>query len=167
MEEKLAIGKLGSSFGLEGFIKVQSFSGEWGHFLNLEKLELRKGGKSRSFPVADVRKKGGQIQIRLEGIHSPESAREFTGWESYVSRDNAAPLEEGEFFHADLCACRLIYNNRNMGTVKSVVEGGNGELLEVEVIGTGIRYVPFMGEYIGQIDLDKGTIELLQDGVLE
>jgi 16S rRNA processing protein RimM len=167
MEKELAVGRLGSSFGVEGFLKVISFSGEWDHFLDLDTVILKNGPGREVMAVDSIRRKGGTLQIRLKGINSPEAARRYTGWDIYVPRENAAPLKEGEYYHADLCRCRLFCGDREIGPVQAVVEGGNGDLLEVRINGGTVRYIPFIPEYIGNVDIENRAVELLREGILE
>lgn len=165
--EKLVIGKIRTSFGIKGYLKVLSMSGELDHFLDLESIELYANGRSLNFKVEDVLIKSGALIMKLYGIETPEEGKKYSGWEIRVLREFAAPLDDGEYYQADLCRCRLFFNDAEAGTVRRVVEGGNGELLEVEKGDGSMVFVPFRNEFIGAVDIPNGKIELLTDWILE
>jgi 16S rRNA processing protein RimM len=71
---QFVVGLLGAPFGLEGYIKVRSLSGETGHIARLKQLALRQGAQARSFEVEGIDEKGDSLLIKLKGIDSPEAA---------------------------------------------------------------------------------------------
>ena len=167
LPEILTIGKIRTSFGVKGYLKVLSFSGEMEHFLSLDSVELYLDNKKKSFKVEDVSEKNGELLMKLAGIETPEEGKRYAGWEIRVPRENAAPLRDGEYYHADLCRCSLYCNNTEIGRVLRIIEGGNGELLEIEKEDGTAVMIPFHKEFIGKIDIAKGKIELLTDWILE
>jgi len=166
--DQIAIGFIRTTHGVKGYLKVESYSGERDHFLSLKQITLKSGGKGRSFTVEKIEPFGKGLLLKLQGLDNPESGKAFSGWEIWVDRQFAAPLNAGEFYQADLCGCRLMFQDTWVGTVKSMVQGGNGDLLEVEFPeAKGSRLVPFIKEFIGEVDVENKTIELLKDWVLE
>ena len=181
---------LGPPFGLEGFVKFRSFSGETAHLERLGSMTLRKNGVERVCRVVEMRpdarprkhdigRSGGGI-ILFEGVDGPEKAKTLTGSEIVVGREDAAPLNEGEYYIEDLKGLRLVADGKTpgveeavFGVVTGVFEGGGGMLLEVEVGETasgakgGARLVPFRDAFVGDISLEKGTIVLRASWVLE
>jgi len=166
-EDLLAIGRLGSPHGVQGYLRVQSYSGETGHFAALGEILLARGDERRVVGAEDSRISGPDILLRLAGCSGPEEARAWTGWEILVPRSRAAPLGPGEYYIADLTGCSLLFGGRPAGVVESVLEGGEAPLLEVR-LGTGkTALVPFRSQFIGAVDTPGRTIELLADWILE
>jgi 16S rRNA processing protein RimM len=189
--ERFIAGMLGQPFGLEGFVKFRSFSGETAHLERLESMTLRKNGGENVFRVVEIRpdvrprkhgneRSGGGI-ILFEGVDGPEKAKALTGSEIVVSREDAAPLDEGEYYIEDLKGLRLVADGKTpgveagtvFGVVTGVFEGGGGVLLEVNANETasnvkgGARLVPFRDAFIGEVSLEKGTIVLCAPWVLD
>jgi len=52
-----------------------------------------------------------------------------------------------------------------VGVVKSIIENGATDLLEIKVEG-GTRIIPLTEQFIGTIDVQAKTIELKDDWVL-
>jgi len=164
--DKLVIGLVRTSHGVRGNMKVTSFSGEFKHFLSLQEVVLRLKGREKSFVIESVTPMGDNILLKLEGIENPEDAKSFAGAEILVPREQAAPLKKGEFYQADLVGCQLVHQGKVLGDVKSMFQGGASDLLEV-VTEEGTFFVPFQSHYIGDVDLDKKTIELTAPWLLQ
>lgn len=166
--DKLAIGKIRTSTGVHGYFKVLSFSGEVLHFKKLkgQPVEIRLNSRSRSLLFEDVRMSGSNLTIKAEGINTPEEAKKLSGWEIFVERENAAKLNEDEFYLADLCKCKLIFEGEEVGIIKSVSDNGISDMLEVVVDGK-VKIIPFMKRFIGNVDVNKGIVVLTEGWLLE
>jgi 16S rRNA processing protein RimM len=183
---------LGQPFGLEGFVKFRSFSGETAHLERLGSMTLRKNGVEKVYRVVEIRPdtrpqkhSGGRSGyssggiILFEGVDGPEKAKALTGSEIVVSREDAAPLDKGEYYIEDLKGLRLVADGNTpgvdagtvFGVVTGVFEGGGGLLLEVNTGAStakgGARFVPFRDEFTGEVSLEKGTVVLCAPWVLD
>ena len=166
-EDMLVIGRLGSPHGVQGFLRVLSYSGETGHFAALGEVLVVREGERRVVRVEESRSSGPDVWLRLAGCSGPEEARAWTGWEILVPRSRAAPLGPGEYYIADLTGCALVFGGKTAGVVEAVLEGGEAPLLEIRR-GTGkTALVPFRSPFIGDVDTRSRRIELLADWILE
>ncbi|PIE98459.1 MAG: 16S rRNA processing protein RimM [Treponema sp.] len=172
----LATAKIHGTFGLDGFVKTESFSGEFEHFLGLEQvfLEFPKKKISGSFfsddwyELEEVRTRHSDVLFKFKGIDSVEKAKSLKNACVYIPRDKAPRLKEGEFYANDLCNCVLVCENTAIGRITSVVEGGSSFLLELSEAETGRKvFVPFNSEFIGKVDTEAGTVELMHRWILE
>ena len=101
---------------------------------------LRRGAEERRVAVLSVRAKPPDAVMKLDGVDSPEKAQGLRGFEIWVPRSEAAPLEVGEFYAVDLCRCSLYFGQERLGSIRSVVDAGASQMLEVE--GPGRKGVP-------------------------
>ena len=160
MMDRLAVGKIGGPFGLRGALKVKSLSGETGHFLRFERVFVLGEGKFETYQVDGVEPYKSGVLLKLAGVDTPEQAGKLRGLEVWVERANASALTEGEYYLADLCRCRVYQAGLEIGRVASVCEGGNGELLEVERPSGERVIVPFAAAFVGEVDVEQGSIHL-------
>jgi len=174
MTEKFIIGLVGAPFGINGFLKVRSCSGEINHLLNLKSVIVSKDGKEQLFKIEETTPALPAVLIRFAGINSPEAAREFTGAQLLAGRDQAAPLNEGEFYIEDLKGLMVVSltgANREsgdiLGIITNIIEGGGGELAEIQLLNGEKRLVPFRNEFFPEIDPQKGRVVLQNLWVLE
>ena len=164
----LILGLVGAPFGLKGFVKVSSFSGETEHFSRLKKVTLRLSGKEETRNIAEVNVQGAALLMRFEGIENPEDAAALRGAELVAAREFAAPLKNGEFYIEDLKGLEVVtLAGEALGHITNVVEGGGGNLAEVTLTSGEKRFAPFRSEFFGDVDSEKGRIVLLEPWVLE
>ena len=160
--DRLAAGLIRGAHGLEGYVKVESLSGEDAHFHRLARCYLRRGGQFTACEVEAVKGRGRDLFLKLRGVSTQGEAAALRGAEIWVDRADASPLGEGEYYLADLCRCRLYRGQEELGRVVSVCQAGAGELLEVEA-ASGRRFlVPFSGSFLGEVDVAGGRIELAE-----
>ncbi len=164
----LATGVLKRPHGVRGFIKIHLFSNEAGHLKNTLGVSLRQGSRERSVVIEELKGHGKEYLIKFEGIDTPEEARLLGGWEVWIERSLAAPLEEGEFYVADLMGCSLLVANQEVAQVVATIDGGQSLLLEVKSKGSGrLHLIPFMAPFIGEVDTTHRTIELLKGELID
>jgi 16S rRNA processing protein RimM len=98
---------------------------------------------------------------RIEGIADRSAAEALRGSLVEVERSALPPLEEGEYYHADLIGLACFdREGRELGSVVAVENFGAGDLLEVEA-GSGKRsLIPFRP---GIAELDGQRIVLDPD----
>lgn len=174
----LITGFIRSSHGVDGYVKVESTSGEISHFADLSEVTLRFGDKEHTEKRYEIEAVEGTphcFLIKFRGIETLEQAKKIAGAEILVPRDKACPLEEGEYYVCDLVQCALVYKGTPVGTIIGVTEGGAGDLLEValtegsDVGNTCVKtvMVPLRKEFVGKIDLKAQTVELMHRWILE
>jgi 16S rRNA processing protein RimM len=158
---------VGAPFGVKGFVKAKSLSGETEHLEGLETAVLRRQGSEKTYYIEEIRSLGGGLAIKFRGIETPEAARTLSGAELLAERDQAAPLDEGEYYVEDLRGMQ-VYNSQgtNLGEITDVLEGGNGQLIELRLAGGGVRLIPFRNEFFGEVDLEKRRAALLNEWIL-
>jgi 16S rRNA processing protein RimM len=170
------IGKLGAPWGVKGDLKIHSYSGEFAHFLSLRDVELVRpdqasSGASRprrlKLKVVRIEDKAEFLTMAFEGYASPESARALTGMEIVVPREAAAPLRDNEWYVADLVGLALVSDGGRLATVASILDGGPEPWLEAQMPNGRKVIVPFRKEFVGEVDLESGRIELLAPWLLD
>ena len=164
---KVAIGRIQKSYGLKGYLRVHSFSGESEHFTKLNEIYIKQKDRFLRYSVESVLIGARRILIRLEGIDTPERAKALTGSEIWVEREFAAPLQKGQYYETDLCGCDVYQGGRRLGKARSVLSGGGMDILEVEPDKGRPLLIPFADHFIGDIDIGKKKIYLKEEYVVD
>lgn len=167
-------GSISGTFGVDGFVKVVSSSGEYGHFLDLKRVYVafckrklfRNKYRDGWFEIEKVKLIPSCVLLKFEGVNVVEDARLFVGAEVQVSKSEACALLDGEFYACDLCLCSLVFDGVSVGEVVNIVDAA-GVLLEIVKNNGKICYVPFNNEFIGIVSIEKKTIELKKNWILE
>lgn len=170
--ELVVTGSITGTFGVDGFVKVVSSSGEYDHFLNLKKVYIAfsKQKLSRNkdgwFAVGEVKLIPLCGLLKFEGVDTIEDAKRFVGARVQVEKSEACALKDNEFHAFDLCLCVLTFDGVSVGRIVNVVDAA-GTLLEVIKNDGEVCYVPFNNEFIGMVDIEKKSVELKKDWILE
>ena len=196
MTEQFVVGIVRGPHGITGEFKVESTSGEYAHFADMEEVTLTDGTSSKLFPVEETREASGILYMKLAGISTPEEAAKYNRWQILVPRKYAHQLQPGEWYIEDLKGCSVWYEDGTaehaapaaseenaVGTVTNVMEGGSGYLVEILLsescgfLPENVRktkkgkrrtvYVPFNGEFFGAVDVEKKLMQLMHLWILE
>ncbi len=167
MVEKFVVGVVRAPFGVKGFVKVQSYSGEIDHLVDLENVLMKKNGVEKRFVVEETGGSASSFVMKFKGIETPEAAKILTGWELLASRDTAAPLESDEYYIEDLKGLAVILDGVRIGEIKDVLDGAASQLVEIALSSGESRLVPFKNEFFGPVDLKAQTAVLLDGWILE
>jgi 16S rRNA processing protein RimM len=105
--------------------------------------------------------------IKFRGINSPEEAHALNGARIIVSREQATPLADGEFYIEDLKGVNVELGGKVVGEIVDIVEGGGGFLAEIQLLNGETRFVPFRDEFFGEINTASNRAELFNGWILE
>ena len=195
MTEQFVEGIVRGTHGVSGEFKVESTSGEYDHFYHMDEVTITDGTNSRLVKSESVKEGNNVLYMKLAGINSPEDAAKFNRWEIVVPREKAHKLQKDEWYIEDLKGSSVWYkdtagdtapaldDNSVVGTVTNVLEGGSGYLVEIKLsescrlLGDDIKfnrkgkvntvYVPFKDEFIGKINIEEKTMQLMHLWILE
>lgn len=166
----LAVAKLGSARGLDGSLRLMSYSGSYAHIEAVR--DILVGGKigladARPMRIERIDIGGWGASIVFEGHETPETARELIGRELFLTRSEACPKGQGEYYVADLVGMRVTLDGHTIGSISAVIEGNADDLLEVRKEDGSTSLVPFRKEFVGAVDEKKGELEIVSPWILE
>ena len=192
---QLVVGFIRGSHGFSGECKVESTSGEYEHLLGLKEVTLVHGELQKETKVESVSIGNAVAYVKFAGFNSDEDVRKYSGWEIKAERKYCKPLKKDEWYIEDLRNCSLIYEgdcdsaslnapaDNVVGIITDVLEGGAGYLLEVSLsesctcISEELKHdaegnkrtvlIPFRNEFIGNVDVKNGTVQLMHLWILE
>lgn len=164
--EQVALARLVTTHGTRGEIKARAYSGELEHLLVLPHGEVRREGKTTVVEVESARPNNGVLLIRFVGFDSIERARMLVGGELWAEMRYAAPLRADEYYVRELIGMAVVVDGTSAGTVTAVYDGQQAELIEINM-GTRSVLVPFMNEYVGEVDRDQRRLEITKRWVLD
>ncbi len=161
MEKEFKIGVITSTHGLKGEVKVFPTTGDIDRFKVLEKCYART--KSGDVPLTKTSCKYFKNMVILGFAEIPriEEAESFKGAELYVSREDAIPLEEGEFYFADVMDSEVFDDEGNrLGTLTDIIETGANLVFEVTLTEGKRVLIPVIKDVVKNVDPENKRVEI-------
>jgi len=153
-ERRIALAAIAGAHGVKGELRLKLFSDSVKSLSGHEKLYV--GGAARR--LLSIRDGGKTAVARFDGVNDRAAAEALRGSLVEIERASLPPLEEGEYYHADLIGLAAVDGQANpLGTVVAVENYGAGDLLEVELADGKRSLIPFRP---GIADLHEGRIVL-------
>jgi 16S rRNA processing protein RimM len=153
---RIPIARLAGVFGVHGEFKVRvTPAGEDALHVGRSYALAADGDASAHVTVTAVRRHHDRVVIALDGIETPERAREFVGRELFAERASIA-LAPGEYLDGDLIGLALVdERGTHLARVIAVEHYPAQDCLVVE---PGRALVPLVRAFVRAIDLDARTI---------
>ena len=158
MSETICVGTIAGAFGVNGEVRLKSFTAEPEALAEYAPLTTEDG--SRSFEVQITRPVKGGFAARLSGVRSKEEADALRGTGLYAPRDRLPTLPDDEFYHTDLIGLAVFdTGGAELGRVKAVLNHGATDLLELTAPGQSKTVLlPFTREAVPTVDIVSGRI---------
>jgi 16S rRNA processing protein RimM len=158
MTDRICVGVLAGSFGVQGEVRVKSFCVEPTDVASYGPLFTEDG--SRTFTLKLTRPVAGGFGARLSGVATKEQADALKGVSLFVDRGVLPSLPDDEFYYADLIGL-AVYDTGGVliGQVQAVHNHGAGDLLEVKPTGPkDAILLPFTRAIVPTVDLTARRI---------
>lgn len=166
-KEMIVVGKLGSAYGIQGWLKVTAFTDEQEGIFDYSPWTITVHGEAREIKVLKWRQHGSGVVCRLEGVDDRTTAERLTNAEISIHSEQLKALPEDEFYWRDLVGCEVVNTQGyNMGAVSGLLETGSNDVLEVkaksnDAFGKRERLIPFVtGQFVLEVDLTAKQIKV-------
>jgi 16S rRNA processing protein RimM len=164
----IAIGKIIKLHGINGYVKVVSYSGILERFLKLTSIYMEIEGETRGFIPEDVVLDDSSANIKFKNINSREEAAPLVRKELLVPYEERVKLPADIFFIHDLIGLQVFDINGNyLGPLKDVFQMGGNDVYRVND-GKREILIPAVSEFVKEISLTekKITVQLIE-GMVE
>lgn len=153
-DRRVTLAAIAGAHGIRGELRLKLFTDKADNLAHHSTVFV--GG--REMRLRSVKESGKTAIARLEGVDDRSAAEALRGTLVEVDRAALPPLDEGEYYHADLIGlpCQAA-DGASLGTVVGVENFGAGDLLEVEDRNGRRALIPFRP---GIADLEDGRLVL-------
>ena len=153
-EPRITLAAVAGAHGVKGELRLKLFSDSIDSLSRHQMLHV--GGAQRR--LLAIRDSGKMAIARFEGVDDRSAAEALRGSLVEVDRSALPPLDEGEYYHADLIGLEAVDRDGNrVGSVAAVENYGAGDLLEIALPDGKTSLIPFRD---GIADLADGRILL-------
>lgn len=163
MEQFIRVGTVTSTHGIRGEVKVYPSTDDIRRFSVLEKVFLDEAHARKLLYIENVKYFKQMVILKFKGYDRIEDIESFKGLDLFVSREDAVPLEEGEYYIADLIDMKVLTGGRELGVLKDVLQTGANDVYIVDSPEYGEVLIPAIPQCIQSVDIETGimTVELL------
>ena len=167
LRQYLECGKVVNTHGIAGGIKAESWCDQPEILSSLNQVYFLKSGVYIPIKVMRSAVQKRFVLLWLEGINDIDKAEALRGTVLFADR-NDMPLEEGDYFIADLVGLSVIDvdSGRVYGTVSEVFNSGASDIYTVKT-PEGERMIPAVGEFIKRIEIEKGIFIRAIEGMFD
>ena len=161
MVSRFRVGVIAGTHGLRGEVKVFPTTDEPARFLDLEKVILDTGREERTLTIRSVKFFKKFVILGFKGMDRIEDVEKLKGAELLINREDAIPLEEGEYFIPDLLGLKVVTDDgRELGVIKDVIETGANNVYDVQNEDGRRVLIPAIPQCILEVRLEEGDMKV-------
>lgn len=164
MEDLLRVGVISSTHGVRGEVKVFPTTDDSQRFKKLKEVILDTGKEQIRLQIESVRFFKQMVILKFKGIDTINEVEIYKGKDLLVTRENAVPLAENEYFIYDIIEAEVVSEEGDLiGTlIEVLVTGAN----DVYVVRTGEGkeiLLPVIADCVKDVDIEnkRVTVHLL------
>jgi 16S rRNA processing protein RimM len=160
-DELLLIGRIVTTFGLRGQLKMVPITAQIDHLKRKVKT-LFIGPKRREFQLkALIVHKPSILILTLDGITTETAAEDLRSMEVFIREKDAAPLAADEYFMHQLYGLVVVTDTgEELGKVREVIETGANDVLVVARTSGGEALIPMIRDVVVNLDIAGGRITI-------
>lgn len=159
MKKKLEVGQIVNTFGIKGFVKVYPYVNDVARFNNLKYVYAKSKKEEKKLEIEEVKYQKNMVLLKFKGVETVEEAEKLRNNYLEIDRSDAIPLEEGEFFIADLIGLKVFLDTgEELGILEDIYNTGSKDIYVVKDKLGKSYLLPYIDEVIKKIDLDNSKI---------
>jgi 16S rRNA processing protein RimM len=162
-EEFIPVGKVSGAFGVQGWMKIFSFTDPRNNILKYSPLYMSRKGEWTEVKVSGGRVQGKGVVMGLVGITDRDQVLALIGSELAIRKSQLKPAKKDEFYWSDLIGLTVVnLKGDSLGQVDSLLETGANDVLVVkDKENNREQLVPFvMDEVVELVDMDNKIIRV-------
>lgn len=168
MQDMFRVGVIANTHGIRGEVKVFPTTDDPARYKKLKEVLLDTGDEYRKLEVSSARFFKNLVIVKFKGIDNINDIECYKGHDLYVTRDNAIPLEEGEYYLADIIDAKVVTEDgEDFGILKDILETGANLVYVVDHAGKEVL-LPVIPDCVKNVNVEEGIITVhIMKGLVE
>ncbi len=159
MEDMFRVGVIANTHGIQGEVKVFPTTEDATRFSDLKKVFLDTKCGMQPLTITRVRYFKNMVIVKFKGINNINDIEKYKGCDLYVSREDALPLEEDEYYIGDILDARVFSDTgEELGVLTDVLQTGANDVYVVECTDGKEVLFPVTKECVLDIDTEKKLV---------
>lgn len=169
MEKYLKVGVITTTHGVRGEVKVYPTTESAERFLDLDYVLLDTGREYLRLEIQNVKFYKNLAILKFKGIDNINDIEKYKGKELWIPREEGLPLEEGEYYIADLIDMEVyLEDGSRLGILRDVMETGANDVYVVETEDGEEVLLPAIEECILDVDIETSRMTVhIMKGLLD
>jgi 16S rRNA processing protein RimM len=169
LKPHLELGYVARAHGLRGEVAIRTFDPASETLELVERLLLRtRSGEERVLRLESLRPTPKENLIVFAEVRGRTEAEALVGSTVLAFREDLQPPEEGEYFQGDLVGLTAVdESGRVLGRVEALSGVGEVPNLVIRAEGQPELEVPFVDDFVPQVDMEAGRVVIRPPEFLE
>ena len=135
----------------------------------MKKCIMKTERETMELDICSVKFFKNMVILKFKQFSNINEIEKFRNAELFVTRDNAVPLDEGEYFICDLIGLKVVDEEENeVGVVTDVLQTAANDVYEIETPDGKKHLFPAIKQCILNVDLKKGVMKVhVMKGLLD
>ena len=168
MEDFFRVGVIANTHGIRGKVKIFPTTDDVKRFDYLKEAYIDAGKEKIKVEVSSVRYFKNLVIVKFKGIDNINDIERYKGKDLLVTRENALPLEEGEYYLADIIGANVYTEDGILfGSLEDVIETGANLVYSVQHEGKEVL-LPVIDDCVKEVNVEeKKVIVHIMKGLLD
>ena len=158
-EKKLLVGKINGFFGVQGWVKIFSYTKPRKNILEYQHWYFVDNETYKVIEITSGREQSKTIVAQVKGINNRDEAAQLIGKDLYINKDQLPELDNDAHYWHELTGFRVINKNGvDLGIVDYLVDTGSNHVLVTK--GNTEHWIPYIEPFLVSIDKHKKVISV-------
>ncbi len=168
MEDIFRIGVITSTHGLKGEVKVYPTTDDTNRFKTLKKCILRTPKGDIEVEKNSCKFFKNMVILSFKEFKDINEVEKYKNCELYVTREDAVPLSEDEYYIADVIGMEVFEEDKKLGVLSDVMQTGANDVFVVDLGDKKELLIPVIKDCVLDIDyVNQKIMVKLMKGMLD
>lgn len=157
--DRLRVGVITSPHGIAGEVNVYPTTDDPARFKYLKKVYIDNIKELIPSNIESVKFFKGMVILKLDTVKDRNAAELLRKRDLLIDREDALPLEEGEFFICDLVGLEVVTDGgERLGVLEDILQTGANDVYSVKMEDGKELLIPVTDECVKSIEPENGKI---------
>jgi 16S rRNA processing protein RimM len=159
-KDEVMIGKIVGVHGIKGEVKIKAESDIFERQIKvLDSIPLYRGTKREELQIESIKPYKDLFIVKFREIGDRSEAEERIGGEVWIDKSKQIELGEDEFYFSDLIGSKVFTeDSKEIGVLKEILEQPASHILEVEKPDGNKILIPFINQFVKDVDIKNKKI---------
>lgn len=164
LNTSIIVGKIIAPHGVRGDVRIVPLTDDPKRFYDLKEVTLDDGSV---LAIESVKMHNQYVLLQFKGYHDRTVADTLRGKMIHISRDQAVPLGEDEYYTCDIIGMDVyLVDGEYIGKITNIIETGSNDVYVAQK-GKEQTLIPALKRVVKKIDLAEKKMVVVKEEELE